>query len=340
MLGDLLEELVKLLAVDANELPLGVGAVTVEGTAVAAVVAAEVLIVSASLVVGVDVGGPHHPPTAAVLGATTISGQVALALPLALATAAALLLALLPVAVEEAAEHAVGLGPHVPVVAGIGVAVVVRLVVRGDAVAHAPEVVPGHAADPLVLRQLAVRVGLLGPADEALDLLGGEELGGALVGGEVAHVLGRPALPLGLGGAGVGAVTKTFLGLELRLFPEEVARRLPDAGVLLLGAQDGRRRDGIGRRHRSPDGVVGSRRGSASRSTRMSMSIVRARRILRWRCRRRRYRYGRRGRRGKCHRGHLDNSCLVHPSFLCFDRNLLLCYALSSKQVFNPMSTA
>ena len=55
MLGDLLEVLVEFLAVDAHELPLGVGAVAVEGAAVAAVVAAEVLVVSASLVVGVDV---------------------------------------------------------------------------------------------------------------------------------------------------------------------------------------------------------------------------------------------------------------------------------------------
>ena len=55
MLGDLLEILVEFLAVDAHELPLGVGAVAVEGAAVAAVVAAEVLVVSASLVVGVDV---------------------------------------------------------------------------------------------------------------------------------------------------------------------------------------------------------------------------------------------------------------------------------------------
>ena len=55
MLGDLLEVLVEFLAVDAHELPLGVGAVAVEGAAVAAVVTAEVLVVSASLVVGVDV---------------------------------------------------------------------------------------------------------------------------------------------------------------------------------------------------------------------------------------------------------------------------------------------
>ena len=55
MLGDLLEVLVEFLAVDADELPLGVGAVAVEGAAVAAVVAAEVLFVSASLVVGIDV---------------------------------------------------------------------------------------------------------------------------------------------------------------------------------------------------------------------------------------------------------------------------------------------
>mmetsp|Transcript_38839 Transcript_38839/g.79430 ORF Transcript_38839/g.79430 Transcript_38839/m.79430 type:complete len:294 (-) Transcript_38839:404-1285(-) len=293
MLGNLFEVLVELLAVDANQLPVGVGAVAVKSAAVPAVaVATEILVISSTLVVGVNVGSPHHPTTTGVV-TVIIAGQIAIPL----IVAPRLFFALLPIAVDEAAEHAVGLGPVIPVVARVGVSVAVRLIVGGDAVADAAKVPPRQAAEPLILRRLPLRIGLLGPPDDPVELVLGNELDLVGVGGHGPHLLGRAAPAFRLALRGVCGrfrllplllllLLLPLLGLGLDLLAEEIASRLPDALILVItvGCR-GRRRYCIGRCHRRADGIG---RGGCG-------------------CTARRYRGSRYGRRGS--QGHGGNGC-------------------------------